>query len=151
MWTSRCFWTGTERYVAACRALDSRLRERLVLVLSGMPKGFPKSRVLECVTRLRPFCNGVGFQSDGMEAPAVDSSLLGTAIVVLRVDRAAPQSAKDLEKFRKLLDSLHAYQARALVRHVASWEDGKQLAQVGVDLISMIDDERDATGTSGQA
>jgi PAS domain S-box-containing protein len=53
----------TERYVAACRALDNRLRERLVLVLSGIPKAVPKSRVLECVMRLRPFCHNVGFQS----------------------------------------------------------------------------------------
>jgi hypothetical protein len=85
----------TERYVMACQALDSRLRERLVLVLSEMPKGFPKSRVLECVARLRPFCNGVGFQSDGMEAPAVELSLLGAAIVVLRAERQTSPAVKD--------------------------------------------------------
>src|SRR6185437_7867561 len=39
----------TERYVAVCQALDGRLRERLVAILSGMPRGFPKSRILECV------------------------------------------------------------------------------------------------------
>ena len=76
----------TERYVAACRTLDNRLRERLVLVLSGIPKAVPKSRVLECVMRLRPFCHGVGFQSDSMEGPSVEFSLLGTAIVVLQED-----------------------------------------------------------------
>jgi PAS domain S-box-containing protein len=85
----------TERYVMACQALDSRLRERLVLVLSEMPKGFPKSRVLECVARLRPFCNGVGFQSDGIEAPAVELSLLGAAIVVLRAERQTSPAVKD--------------------------------------------------------
>ncbi len=92
----------TERYVVACQALDSRLRERLVLVLSEMPKGFPKSRVLECVGRLRPFCNGVGFQSDGMEAPAVELSTAG------RGDRRAaggqrrtPPTVKDLREARQ--------------------------------------------------
>ena len=67
----------TERYVAVCQALDGRLRERLVAILSGMPRGFPKSRILECVMRLRPFCHGVGFQLDGMDAPSVAPSLLG--------------------------------------------------------------------------
>jgi PAS domain S-box-containing protein len=134
----------TERYVAACQALDNRLRERLVLVLSGMPKGFPKSRVLECVMRLRPFCHGVAFQSDGMEAPTVDFSLLGASIVVLRRDRRVTLSAKDLEKLGKLIASLHAYQARVLVRQMASWEEVNQLNRLGVDLISMVDDERDA-------
>jgi hypothetical protein len=43
-----------------------------------------------------------------------------------------------------VIDSLHAYQARVLVRHVASWEDAKPLARLGVDLVSMIGDERDS-------
>lgn len=141
----------TERYVVACQALDSRLRERLVLVLSEMPKGFPKSRVLECVGRLRPFCNGVGFQSDDMEAPAVELSTLGAAIVVLQAQRRTPPTVKDREKLGKLIDSLHAYQARVLVRHVASWEDGRQLARRGVDLISMVEDDRDVTGAQDRA
>ena len=44
-----------DRYLGACGALDPRLRERLVLVLHGMPRGFPMSRMLECVLRLRPY------------------------------------------------------------------------------------------------
>jgi hypothetical protein len=139
----------TERYVAACRSLDSRLRERLVLVLSGMPKGFPKSRILECVMRLRPFCHGVGFQSDNMEAPAIDSSLLGAAIVVLRADSRTPPKAKDLEQLKKLLDSLHAYQAQVLVRRLKSWEDAKQMVRLGVDLVAMNDDQRDVAAPPG--
>jgi PAS domain S-box-containing protein len=137
----------TERYVAACQALDNRLRERLVLVLSGMPKGFPKSRVLECVMRLRPFCHGIGFQSDSMEAPSVELSLLGAAIVVLRQDRQAARTAKDTERLGKLVDSLHAYQARVLVRHVASWADAKALARLGVDLVAISEDEREAAAS----
>ena len=136
----------TERYVAACQALDSRLRERLVLVLSGMPKGFPKSRVLECVMRLRPFCHGVGFQSNSMEAPSVELSLLGTAIVVLPEDRQAARTARDTERLGKLVDSLHAHQARVLVRHVASWADAKSLARLGVDLVAISEDEREGAG-----
>ena len=72
-----------DRYLAACEALDPRLRERLVVVLAGIPKSFPQSRVLECVLRLRPFCHRIGYQSDGLEAPPVDGSLLSGAIVVL--------------------------------------------------------------------
>jgi PAS domain S-box-containing protein len=130
----------TERYVAACQALDNRLRERLMLILSGMPRGCPKSRVLECVMRLRPFCHGVGFQSDSMEAPSVELSVLGAAIVVLQQDRRA---LGDPGRLSKLIESLHAYQARVLVRHVASWEDAKPLARMGVDLVSIVGDERD--------
>ena len=44
---------------------------------------------------------------------------------------------------RRLTD-LHAYQARVLVRHVTSWAAAKPLAQLGVDLVSVVQDERDA-------
>jgi PAS domain S-box-containing protein len=130
----------TERYVVACQALDSRLRERLVLVLSGMPRGFPKSRVAECVMRLRPFCHGVGFRSDSMEAPSVEFSLLGAAIVVLHADRQTPT---DFGRLANLIESLHAHQARVLVRHFAAWEDAMPLVRLGVDLVSLVSDERD--------
>jgi hypothetical protein len=130
----------TERYVAACQALDGRLKERLILVLSGLPKGVPKSRVLDCVMRLRPFCRGMGFQSDNMEAPLVELSLLAAAIVVLQDTRAPVDTAR----LAKAVDGLHAYQGRVLVRHVTSWMAAKPLAQLGVDLVSVIQDVRDA-------
>ena len=98
--------------------------------------------------RLRPFCHGVGFQSDSMELPSVEFSLLGAATVVLQVDKSTPQTAKDLAKFAKLVESLHAYQASVLVRHVPSWADAKNLVRIGVDLVSMVEDARDAGVTS---
>jgi PAS domain S-box-containing protein len=133
----------TERFVTACQALDSRLRERLVLVLSGMPKGFPRSRILECVTRLRPFCHGVGFQSNNMEMPSVEFSLLGASIVVLQDGERTMPSPMGSEALGKALDALHACRARVLVRHVPSWEAARSLTSLGVDLVSINDDERD--------
>ncbi len=90
-----------DRYLGACGALDPRLRERLVLVLHGMPRGFPMSRMLECVLRLRPYCHSVGFEADGLELPSVDFSLLSGAIVVLRGERLARPGAKDMQRLRQ--------------------------------------------------
>jgi hypothetical protein len=36
-------------------------------------------------------------------------------------------------KLAKLIDTLHAYQARILVRSVSSWDEATQLVRVGVD------------------
>ncbi|MEJ0015338.1 MAG: PAS domain-containing protein [Acetobacteraceae bacterium] len=132
----------TDRYVAACQALDTRLRARLVLVLSDMPKGFPKSRVLECVTRLRPFCRGIGFQSEGMEPPAVDAALLGSAIIVLRQQG---EGGSDQENLERQIATLHAHRARVMVRHLVSWEAEHPLSRLGVDLVTLIEDERDVS------
>ena len=53
-------------------------------------------------------------------------------------------AAREIERLGKLIDRLHACQSRALVRHLASWEDVRRLAGLGVDLIAMAEDERDA-------
>jgi PAS domain S-box-containing protein len=141
----------TERFVTACQALASRVRERLVLVLSGMPKGFPKSRTLECVTRIRPFCNGVGFQSNNMEIPPVEFSLLGASIVVLQNGKGRIPSPKGSEALGKAIDALHACRARVLVRHVPSWQAAKSLAGLGVDLVSITNDEREPASAAANA
>ena len=133
-----------ERYLAACETLDSRLRERLVLVLCGMPKGIPKSRILECVLRLRPYCHCIGFQSEGCEAPAADASLLSGTIAVLHEDKLAVQGPTDPERLGRLIGSMHARQANVLLRCLPKWQDLKPLARTGIDLISVAEDERDA-------
>jgi hypothetical protein len=113
-----------ERYVAACQALDSRLRDRLVLVLTGMPKGFPKSRVLECVMRLRPFCHGVGFQSDSMDAPAVELLLLGTSIVVLQDPGGLPHAAREIRPPARLSVARPGSPSGVVGRHAAPGRAG---------------------------
>jgi PAS domain S-box-containing protein len=132
-----------DRYLAACGALDTRLRERLVVVLCGIPNSLPKSRVLECILRLRPFCHRIGLQSDGMEAPSVDGSLLSGAIVVLPEERLASHGAVDPEKLRRLINAIHARQAHVLLRRVRKWSDLQPLASIAIDLVSAIEDERD--------
>ena len=75
-----------------------------------------------------------------MEPPLIEFSMLAAAIVVLQDTGAAVDTAR----LAKALDSLHAYQARILVRHVKSWLAAKPLVQLGVDLVSVVQDERDA-------
>lgn len=136
----------TERYAAACEALDPRLRERLVLVLCGIPRGFPKSRMLECVLRLRPYCHAIGFEVDGMEPPPVDPSLLSSAIVVVRGERLARNASKDIERLTRLIDEAHMRHAHVLLRQAASWAEAQSLSRAGIDLISVMTEERDASG-----
>ena len=138
-----------DRYLAACEALDTRLRERLVVVLCGIPKSLPKSRILECILRLRPFCHRIGFQSDGVEAPSVDGSLLSGAIVVLPEERLASHGAVDSEKLRRLINAIHARQANVLLRRMPKWSDLQPLVGIAIDLVSAIEDESDLEVPTG--
>jgi len=131
----------TERYVAACQQLDPRLRSRLILVLARMPHGVPKSRVLECVMRLRPFCHAVGFQAESVELPPVEFSVLGASIVVLREGDLNAWEADDLAKLEKLISVVRTHRAHALVRQVSSRENAMRLLKLGVDLVALAEDE----------
>ena len=73
-------------------------------------------------------------------ARLVELGFYAAAIVVLQDTGASVDTAR----LAKAIDSLHAYQARVLVRHVTSWTVAKPLAQLGVDLVSVVQDERDA-------
>jgi hypothetical protein len=137
-----------DRYIAACAALDPRLRARLVLVLHGMPSGFPKSRMLECVLRLRPYCHVVGFEVEEMEFPSVDPSLLSGAIVVVRSERRGRRGSRDMERLTRLIDEVHMRRAHVLLRQAANWDEAQSLSKSGIDLISVVAEERDA-GSDG--
>jgi PAS domain S-box-containing protein len=136
--------SSTELYVAACQQLDQRLQPWLILVLAHLPLGVPKSRVQECVTRLRPFCNTVGFQAEAVELPAVEFSSLGASVVVLREGDLNGWAAEDMAKLDKLIGVVRAHRARVLVRQVSSWENARRLLKLGVDLVALVqDDEQD--------
>jgi hypothetical protein len=139
--------SATERYVAACQQLDQRLRPWLILVLAHLPVGVPQSRVQECVTRLRPFCNSVAFQADALELPAIEFSSLGASVVVLREGDLNGWAAEDMAKLARLVGVVRARRARVLVREVSSWENAKRLLKLGVDLVALAQDEgRDEPG-----
>jgi len=132
--------SSIERYVAACQQLDQRLRPWLILVLAHLPLGVPQSRVQECVTRLRPFCNSVAFQAEALEMPAIEFSSLGASVVVLQEGDLNGWAAEDVAKLAKLVGIVRANRARILVRQVSSWENAKRLLKLGVDLVALAQD-----------
>jgi hypothetical protein len=103
-----------------------------------MPRSCPQSRVLECVTRLRPFCRGMGLETETLEVPTVDISIFGSPIVVLRADCLGSRSVKDMTMLTKLVVNLHSRKARVFVRWANNWDDAKtMLREFGADLVSV--------------
>ena len=110
-----------------------------MLVLTDMPPGCPQNRVLECVTRLRPFCCSVGFQSETLETPTVDPASFGSPIVVLKVADLSVRNGKDMTKLGKLIEYFHNHRSRVLIRHVKNRDDANMmLRECGLDLVSVL-------------
>ncbi len=126
--------TNTDRYIGACRLLDARLRQRLVMVLTNMPPSTPRSRLLDCGMRLRPFCRTLGLALDRPEAAPCDLSLSGTALIVLD---AAMLSRLPRAELATLLSRLQMGRSQLLVRRIASREAAAALLAMGVSLVSV--------------
>jgi PAS domain S-box-containing protein len=142
--------SSIERYVAACQQLDQRLRPWLILVLAHLPLGVPQSRVQECVTRLRPFCNSVAYQAEAVEMPAIVFSSLGASVVVLQEGDLNGWAPEDMAKLARLIGVVRTNRARVLVRQVSSWENAKRLLKLGVDLVALAQGAgRDEAGVGG--
>jgi PAS domain S-box-containing protein len=126
---------ATERYLAVCHKIDARVSSRLLLLLSSLPQGLPKTRLLECINRLRPFCAGVGYQvNDVAGLAAIDLSFSAAPIVSLP---ATALAANAPDKLKALIGSLHTQRAKVLIRRVASDEDAAAFRSLGADMISM--------------
>jgi PAS domain S-box-containing protein len=125
----------TERFFALCAKIDPRVTARLVLLLSSLPNGLPRSRLQDCVNRLRPFCRGVGYHVDDVaDVPEIDLSNSSNPIVVLPV---AACGASTPAKLRVLFTSLQTRRAKILIRGVGSEKDAAALRALGVDMVSM--------------
>jgi PAS domain S-box-containing protein len=126
---------ATERYAALCMKIDPRVAKRLTLLLTSLPEGLPRSRLSECVGRLRPYCGTVGFQVDEL-VNLVTLDLSQAADPLVAVPASALASIPP-ERIKEAIRALHLRRARLLVRCVASPDDAAKILSLGADMISM--------------
>jgi PAS domain S-box-containing protein len=126
---------ATERFFAMLGKIDPRVTGRLIILLSSLPEGLPRTRLQDCVNRLRPFCRGVGYQVDEVAAlPQIDLSNSFNPIVVLPMPACITITPA---KLRELFASLQSRRAKVLIRSVGSEKDAVALRSLGADMISM--------------
>jgi len=127
--------SATERYIVSCQKLDRRVASRLVFLLTGLPEGLPRTRLLEWINRLRPFCRGVGFQLDDLtRLSQVDLSHSDHPIIAMPATALAGLSR---DRVQALATSLHARRASLLVLRVRTEDEAAVLLSAGADMISM--------------
>ena len=126
---------ATERYMLSCQKLDRRVASRLIFLLTGLPEGLPRTRLLEWINRLRPFCRGVGFQLDNLtRLSQVDLSHSDHPIIAVPATALAGLSR---DRVLALATSLHARRATLLVLRVRTEDEAADLLSAGTDMISM--------------
>jgi hypothetical protein len=132
---------ATDRFFRICEKIDRRMTGRLVLLLSSVPNGVPRTRLQDCVNRLRPYCRGVGYQvDDPNELPELDLTNSFNPIVVLPIaacNLGAPA------RTRALFATLQSRRAKVLVAGVGSDSDAATVLALGADMVAMAQTEPD--------
>jgi PAS domain S-box-containing protein len=135
---------ATERFFGICEKIDRRMTGRLVLLLSSVPNGVPRTRLQDCVNRLRPYCRGVGYQvDDAAELPELDLTNSFNPIVVLPI---AACSLGAPAKARALFTALQSRRAKVVVAGVVSDSDAATALALGADMVAMTQTEPDGRG-----
>jgi hypothetical protein len=103
-------------------------------LLSSVPNGVPRTRLQDCVNRLRPFCRGVGYQvDDAAELPELDLANSFNPIVVLPVTACLSAPSK----LRAMFGALQTRHAKVLVSGIASDDEATALFSLGADMVAM--------------
>ena len=123
-----------DRYLATLSKLDVKMQRRLTLMLSQLPPGLPRTRLQDCIQRVRPYCRAAGFELEELRLQPPSRSLPGGA--VLAVSASGWVDLPD-SQLAQLLATVHACGCTLLVRHVGSRDAAVTLRTLGVDLISM--------------
>ena len=111
------------------------MTSRLVLVLSSLPSGLPRSRLQDYVNRMRPFCRGVGYHIDELaELTEIDLSNSYNPIMVLQAAACAASAPSDL---RELFSSLQSRRAKVMVQEIGSEKEAIGYLALGADMVSM--------------
>jgi hypothetical protein len=126
---------ATERFFAVCAGLDSRVTDRLILLLSALPAELPRTRLHDCVSRLRPYCRGVGFEVEDL------ADLAGTGLpnsfnpIVVLPAAACKQSRPD--RLKGVFLSLQGRRVRVMIRGADSEGEASALLSVGADMVTV--------------
>ena len=120
---------------ATCTKIDARVSSRLIVLLSSLPEGLPRSRLQDCINRLRPFCRGVGYLLDDVaDLSRFDLSNSFNPIVALPAPACIANEAGTL---KGLFTSLQTRRAKILVYGVVTDKDAAALRSLGADMITM--------------
>lgn len=130
-----------DRYLTALAKLDTKLRQRIIVILSQLPTGVGRNRLHDAVQRLRPLCRGVGFEIDDLTMPLVDFVFSGPPILAISARIRRGERPFPTGSVARLVEPLHAFRGRLLVRHVASRDAARQLRRMGVDMVSYWQDQ----------
>jgi PAS domain S-box-containing protein len=126
----------SQRFIDICRDLDPPVRNRLGLMMTGVPPSVPQSRVADTIQTISPFCRFVGLEIERPEAPPLDLAQHLIPIVALSASSVPPGARGPGRDLARLVGHVRASRSHLLIRRVADAAAAAEMAESGIELFS---------------
>ncbi|MCF4166896.1 hypothetical protein L2U69_14685 [Zavarzinia compransoris] len=128
---------GVEQFLALARPLPPALRRQLILMVTGLARDTPRSRLTDIAQRLAPFCRRVSAAIDGLDDAPIDyPDFRPTGLLVQWTPDLAQEIRQNGDRLRRLSARAHRHNCLIVVQGAADALDRKRLeAEFAVDLI----------------
>ena len=129
-------------FLAACRALEQTVRERLILMLDAPPTAPDPQRLSAALEALRPFAQKLALALSSPDALPAGIDTLGVGLLALPADRLADSYRSDPEQLRARSQRLRGAGIALLSRNCATQADAECARRLHVEFISYTADPR---------
>ena len=125
-----------EGFLRLCRPLQGSVRQRLMFVLSGIPRTVVQSRLQDIIKLLEPFSLGVGFEVASIADLPTNLSQFRIPLIV--IDRLAliDSASRSAALFEKFVRRLQLSSSRLVARSVGNSDELKSVLELGVQMVS---------------
>ncbi|MEI9982029.1 MAG: PAS domain S-box protein [Aliidongia sp.] len=125
-----------ERYVEICRKLQDIVRQRIIFMLSEVPRTASQSRLFEMIRLLKPFGKGVGMDLDSAEFIPTDLAQYRIPLVALSADELLDSARTSPSKLSRFIRQLRLNGTRLIARQVRGEAERSAVVSIGADLVS---------------
>jgi diguanylate cyclase (GGDEF)-like protein/PAS domain S-box-containing protein len=125
-----------DRYIEICRKQPEAVRQRVMFVLSDVPKTVSQNRLFDVIRLLKPFGKGVGLGGVEVDFIATDLRQYRIPLFALPAEDMLAAARKSPQKLARFIRQLRLNEARLVVRQVYGEAERNSVMGIGGDLVS---------------
>ncbi len=126
-----------DRYIEICRKMQEAVRQRIMFLLSGVPKTVSQTRLLEIIRLLKPFGKGIGMDLGDVEFAPTDLGQDRIPLVAVSAEELLGMARTAPAKLAKLVRQLRFNGTRLVARGIHGESERNAVVGIGADLFSL--------------
>jgi diguanylate cyclase (GGDEF)-like protein/PAS domain S-box-containing protein len=127
-----------ERYLEICRKLPDAVRQRVMLLLSGVSRSVGQGRLFHVFRLLKPFAKGVGIDLESIEIFPTDLTQYRIPLASISAEKLLEAARSSVPRLNRLIRQIQLNNARLVARRVHGESERSAIVRLGADLVSFV-------------